>query len=646
MRAREVVLDPWSALNHKAPMSRPGGGYPGAPSWLPEQDKRRLTAYTILKAYERNSARLFLPVDEAQIAADGGLDLGRSERREFGEPGLIVKQTTAALLGETQEVSVPGAGVDVDVPDEPEPPADDADEQARADYAEQLAEREQALAEAAEAERLQEREDWLRAWADSVRLPSKLLEGETNSVGQGDSVYLLAWNPDRERVDLTVVDPGFYFPVLPEGQLGDDYPSKVHLAWEIPEVVGVRPRRVHRVTYELAPIEPETENAVDGVSGRLRRLFRIGPDEAPVLRRGDQVDADTGRITRRYPWQAEGAKPSRLTCYMTEAEWDLDETAVGGLDELAPDRARYMTNSAGDLLDRLDLGFDFLPVVHVPNTPASSEHFGESSLSLVLQLLDELASADTDESASSATTGSPPIGVSGAGVAGTRMTIGPGEVWSLGPDGELSTVDTSSALAALGERIERLLGRLSVNARLPGSVLGRGGGQDSPSGFHLLLTFGPLKSMVREMRLSRDEKLPLLLKFVQRLAMLGGVLPAGPTVPAELILGSYLPTDLDSLIERVRGLYDAGLVSLPTAVGMLRDAGVPVENVADEVAAIESRDYARANELADATGDQAAVRELLGLEPVEQVTPVPLPITADPLVPPVPPAPLAPPAAQ
>lgn len=621
MRLRDLVLDPWTPLSHKAPLSRPGGHYTEAPSWLPPADRRRLVAYTILKAYERNAARVFLPTDPLRVFEDDGSDVGRDERREYGEAGLLVRQTVAALLGDTQEVSVPGADADPDVPPAPDDPTPED--------LEQLAEAE---ADAEQARNLADAEEWLRTWADQERLPAKLLESERNAVGLGDAVYLVAWDPAKRRPRLTVVDPGFYFPVLPEAGLADDYPTRVHLAWELPAVEG-RPARVHRVTYELDLIRPVTVEEV-GPLGRLRRVvpFLTSPDERPVLRDGDRLDAD-GFIVRDLPWHGEGDEPTRLTCYMTEAEWDLDGLR-GGLDDLSPATATYSRNAAGELVDRLDLGFDFLPVLHVPNTPASLEHYGESSLSLVLQLLDELASSDTDESAASATTGSPPIGVSGAAVERGRMTMGPGEVWGLGADGRLSTVDTSANLTALGERIARLLERLSVNARLPGTVLGRGDAAGTTSGLHLLLTFGPLQTMVREMRLTRDEKYPLLLRFVQRLAMLGGVLPAGPVAPAVLRLGSFLPTDLDSEVKRATSLYEAGAISLPTLVRMLRDAGVPVENVRDEVEAIEGRDYARALQLADATNDQEAVRDLLGLPPAPPLVPaLPLPVPGPPPVP-------------
>jgi hypothetical protein len=655
MRLRDLILDTWAPLSHKSEFSRPGAGgeVRNGPGWLPPQDRRRLLAYQLLKAYQANVARVFIPeageVLTSEQAVAGGAGDGDDDRREYGDPQLIVKQTVAALLGESQQISVPDAeGAD----EEDEALTDPVDGESPEEAAARESENEQITArnaDRAQARLALEREEWLQTWADLERLPLKLLESEKNAVGMGDGVYLLAWSGRKGRPTCTVVDPGFYFPVLPEG-LSDDYPERVHLAWEIAGDPDRRiPTRLRRVTYELGPIRPAAEPTVTPL-GTLRRLVPFLPDgPEPPLLEGDWRDLDPnsptfGSILRRYPWQAEDEDPATRTCYMTEAEWDLNDlgtTSRDGLYDLDESTARFQTNDEGELLDRLDLGIDFVPVVHVPNTVALADHYGESSLSPVLQLLDELASSDTDESAASATTGNPPIGVSGIqlerGSDGqpVRMAMGPGEVWGLGENGALSTVDTSPALTALAGRVERLLDRLGINTRLPGTVLGRGTDK-SPSGYHLQLTFGPLTAMVREGRLARQEKYPLLLKFVQRLAMVGQVknvpaLPAGPVWPADLAFGNYLPTDLQTLINDTAALYKAKLISLETAVRRLRDGGLPIEDVMEEVARIQQRDFQSANELADATNDQPAVRDYLGLEPSPALT---VPVLDLPAIPP------------
>lgn len=599
------MLDNWAALSFKAPFALPGGAGPYAtgPAWMSDYDRRRLMAYVMLRAYTDNVARVFLTGDD--LTGNGS----SAERREFGDPALVVKQTVAALLGQSQQIVVDGADDwQADLPENATPAEITVNDTARL---------------------LADRQAWLRRWADDERLAIRLLECERNAVGLGDGVYVVAWDPDRRRPTLQVINPGFYFPVLPDG-LSDAYPTRVHLAWELPAALPGGPRRLRRTTYELGPIEGVRDLTLspDGLFSRLLRRTATG---SVVAAPGDTVGAD-GTITRRYPWQAPDDPPSTSTCYVTEAEWDLPDlnaTVTPDVDLLTAAGARYLDNAAGQTLDRLDLQIDFLPVVHVPNTPPGGEHYGRSSLSDVLQLLDEISSTDTDESAASGTTGTPPIALSGTQAPRDsrgnvpEMTVGPGEVWYLGENGSMSTVDTSPALTALAARGERLLGRLSVNARLPASVLGRqtSGGQES--GLHLLLTFGPLTAMVRELRLARGEKYPLLLKFVQRLAMAGAGsprpaglgLPPGEIPRAELTFGSYLPTDEEGAITRVRALHTDGLISAETALVMLQAAGVPIGDVQTELEQIRAQQFEQANLLANATNDQAAVRDYLGLAP-------------------------------
>ena len=98
-------------------------------------------------------------------------------------------------------------------------------------------------------------------------------------------MYVLAWDEAKQRVRLRTIDPGFYFPVLDDG-MDSDYPTRVHFAWEL-EADALRsiPRRLRRITYELAPIAPATEVRANDATGALRRILRwIGGDEPePVL---------------------------------------------------------------------------------------------------------------------------------------------------------------------------------------------------------------------------------------------------------------------------------------------------------------------------------------------------------------------------
>jgi hypothetical protein len=286
---------------------------------------------------------------------------------------------------------------------------------------------------------------------------------------------------------------------------------------------------------------------------------------------------------------------------------------------------------------------DFVPVVHVPNTVSLLDHYGRSSLASVLQVLDDIAGADTDLAAAAATTANPVIALEKSTMGEGQHTYRPGQILEVG-EGKMSVLDTSKSLDALLGYIEYLLSRLSVNARLPESVLGRVKPSEVPSGIALALSFGPLGQMVGEMRLVRDEKYPLLLKFAQRIAWAGGQADVPDTwgMAANVEMGSFLPQDRAGVVElvtKLRAATPTPLVSLETAVAMLVDAGFAIEDAAEEVARIEGRDFDGAAKLLDALGDEEQVYEYLGREmPAAPVRP--------PAPEPQPPAPAEPPAAQ
>jgi hypothetical protein len=602
-RAKAVVIDAWSWLNYKPIYSDPRGmpyrrAFPEArATWVPAEDERRLAAYKLLAAYDNNQAAELAEVMDGPEAR---------ERREFGDPSMFVDAIMAHVLGREQHITVPGAET-TDAPDG------------------------QVDAQAAMAERVQ---TLLRDWAEDELLPMRMQQTERNAVTLGDGVYRLAWDPAKQRATIRSVDPGFYFPVLPEDGDGE-FPDRVHFAWELPEDPrrGLK-ARIRRITYELAPIGPATAAGVD-LDGRAVRapLTVEGPDGEllPAVGQGDSVDPATGAVTRLYPWNT---APSTVTCYLTDATWNLDDLkGEVDVDSLPLHKATFATRSDGEVLDHLDLLIDFVPVIHIPNTvPSAEEHWGQSSLAKVLQVFDELAGSDTDSARASATTGLPMIGVSGVNDGRQEMAVGPGTVFRLGDSGRLTAVDTSAALRELREHVHDLADRAAKVARLPAVALGTVDPSKVPSGYALEISLGPLDSLVASMRLARDHKYALLLKMVQRLH-LAGQHPdwAGIQVqPAKLAFGSYKPTDKAAVLELVATGVDKGVISLETGVTMLIEAGFPIEDIETEIERIQSRQFEQARALADATGDTKLVGDFLGVKVAE---------------PPPPPAPQLPPTA-
>lgn len=602
MGLKSLVIDAWSWLNYKPVYSDPGLGVPhrrafpeAYASWVPDTDVRRLSSYKVLAAYDNNQAGELAEIRDGPAAR---------ERREFGDPSMFIDTLVAHVMGREQHITVPGA------------------EQTDAGNE----------SEAAAAERVQ---DLLREWAEDELLPMRMLQHERKAVGLGDGVYLLYWDPDKQRPRLRTYDPGFYFPVLPEDGDGADFPERVHLAWELPEDPkrGLK-ARLRRITYEMDWIRPATASGVDREGRPVRApVMSDATDDSPsvpVIGSGDQVDAQGG-ISRQYVWND---RPSYRTCYLTDATWELgDLKGPVDVDTLPMDRARFATNSSGEVLDHLDLYLDFIPLIHTPNTvPPAEEHWGQSSLAKALQAFDELASTDTDSARASATTGMPMVAISGVTDPRQQYDVGPGTMFKLGENGRLTAIDTSPALRELREHGHDLADRAANVVRLPAVSLGTMDPSKVPSGYALELSLGPLDSLISGMRLARAHKDMLLLRFVQRLFLAGqhpdwaGVTP----LPAKLIRGPYTPTDKAAVLEQVATAYKAGVISLETAIRMLTEAGWPIEDAEKEIEQIQARQFEQARFLADALGNPDEVAAFLGRKapdeppaPPVQLPPVP-----------------------
>lgn len=607
MRSNEreqLVFDPYTALTFKRQFgSRRGSIGAGdgfrPPDWVGPIHQRRIQAYAILSAYLGNAAREFM-----NIRSRDKIDA----RREYGDPMLLVSTVVGALLGEEQQIVTENAEElaleeETDDPNAPESAPDPEAEERRL-----------------EAEAALELQDWLRQWARDERLTVKMRETEGKAVGLGDGVYTLGWSPDKKRPRLRVWDPTFYFPVLDDGN-EDDFPEKVHIAYEVVEDKNdsSSKTKIRRITWELGPVG----NATDL------------PPGADLLD-NESLEEDGG-ITRLYPWNEE---PSRLTCYLTDATWEISDAK--SLEDFSRGTATYATDAQGPI-NRRDLEIDFIPVVHIPNTVALLDGFGRALITTVAQILDDISSADTDLAASGATTGHPVIALQGGTVARDKhghalVTYEPGEILESG-DGKLDVLDTSKALAALIDYIEFLLKRLSVNSRVAEALQGRIKASEVPSGIALALSFGPTDQLVKEMRLVRSEKYPLLLKFAHRIALAGQAAGADIEVPpdwihTDVVMGNFLPQDQAGTVEQVTKMYAAKTISLETCITMLMEAGIPIQSVLEEVRRIQERDFEAAAELFDATGDKALVYAFLGKEPPEE--PEPEPVVVDPSGAPIP----------
>lgn len=560
-------LDQWAPLSHKAAMGR-RRDLRLAPTWVPPDDLRRLAAYTILAAYDSNVSRILL--DGTQEAKD--------TRREYGDAALLVSRVVAAVLGETPQIVVDGAGHTPDdtptLPPEPVLGDDPSDLDRRIHTARHA--RWETAAHTAVDEWEQAWQAWpalaaqqaaLDKWARDEQLPARLLELNRDAVKLGDGVAELAVSTTRHRPVLRIHDPGFYFPVLTGG---GEYPETVHLAWE--ETDDDDTRWVRRRTYRLV----------------------------------ETVDR------RRYPWAPD--TDSHTTCVMSDGRWRLDKTEGATIADLSDRSAQWLPTEDGVDAYEVDLGIDFVPVVHLPNTPYSETHYGEAIVTRVAQLLDDIQASDSDLVKATNLAAVPILVTSGNKSLPTDFRVAPGQSAHVGENGRLDVVNMAGALPELRAGVDALLDRLSVNSQVSAQVMGRTDASEGMSGYALQLTFGPYTSLINNLRLTRDHKHALLLKFAGRMLQLTGQIDPGELAPARVVPGSFMPSDLADVTLRVTSLLQSKAISRRTGLAQLVDAGMSIDDAEAELDRIVAEDTQGAKEAAEATNSDQVAADRLGVE--------------------------------
>lgn len=603
-----VDVDLFSGLDHKLMMR---GTFDHLDPWIPEPDRRRLTAYLLAKGYLHSVSRKHLnkiPNDEERSAA----------WQEFGDCSVIVNRIAAAVVGEDASVSIEGADAPLaDTPDyRPAPTPPDRAAMQDFEYEERLAafetakelwradsqaKRERWEQRQAARPKLLRRQDWLRKWADDEGFIARLVECEKrNVVPLGSGIFVFGWDTDRRRPKVETYEPDSYFPVLDDAR-PSEYPSKVHLAWGITKGEGHDKKKyVRRITYELVPVEQVERSLFDPSVDKVGYLTDDQEQTHVVLLTDVEIPVEAFRDRSLRKVEDAGEYKTVKIPLGPGPDAEIVEVALKGY----------------------PLGYDFIPVLHVTHNLATADHYGTSPVFAMAQLLDELAASDTDESLASRWAARPPAIVSGMKNASgstakekadnNRLEIAPG-FWIKGNDNaKVSVIEMASNLAAIGDRIRNLLKRLSVVSEVTEALVGRVDASEVVSGFAAALSFTSFEQMIEGARLARESKYRLGLKWVQRLQLHhGGGFPNPDgeideadieIYPAEVTFGAFMPQDLAGTVDLVtKGVRDKTM-SIETAVTMLVAAGSPVEDVATEVAAILSRDSEVAVDIYTATG--------------------------------------------
>lgn len=557
-----------------------------AATWVPQEHRRRLRAYTVFASYVQNVSREMLDGEKARL-----------NRREYGDAKLIVETIVAAILGEETTIRVDDAGAETGEGESAKPVNADAD----------------AL------------QEWFESWDDDEHVMLAVEEAESDAVGLGDGILEVTWDGTKKRPRVTVYEPGFYFPVLETlDQSNDVFPPKLHIAWEFERWQvdkhgnEVPVKYVRKITWELRELpdgqtkshpwndEPTTLNCYK--SDATWKFEDLGSRTVNLF-------SDSGAVFAKLPDGRE----------IRDLDLDIDYIPVLHEPNTIARKEHFGLSSLAFILQILD---------DIQATDTDLALASRTTGTPPLWSKGPLATADSRKQ--------DPRDAEIKKV----TTYGPGQLF----DGEMGIVDTSKSLDALLGYIQFLLRRLSSNAQLPEAALGRVDPSKIDAGVIMALSFGPLARMVKKMRLVRQEKHPLLLKMVARTALkyskLSGLTLENPSkMPkVRLMYGRFMPLDRTAVIEMVTKLFAAKLISRLQAVQtLMEEAGLSIEDANEEVVRIEHEDFEGAGLLADASDDINEARKYLGLEelPPDQVRPQPpdLNLPTPPGAPPQPPEP-------
>lgn len=557
----DLLLDVWAPLNRYLTEST-FGRYPG--QWIPTEHERRLHAYTILSAAESNNLVEVLPVDETGE---------KPPLSEWGEAALVVSRITAGLLSRSLTFTVEGAEQPPpdmpNIPDRiPAPAGDDPSEQAA--YTAAVEVRETRAQEAIAAWRkahddyrtAKAWQAWWDDWARTEQYAMKLRNMERDYVSPlGDGVLVHQWNAKDNRPTVYVIDPAEYFPVLDVD--GGRWPETVHQAYETKrrnETDGTLDERLHKITWRTVELDEP----------------------------------------RSLPWNE---APTTVSVELTERWWPKADAGTWG--NLDPTKAETVRD--GD-----DLGIDFVPIVHVPNTGETVQHFGQSSLAEHMGLFEAIARMNQNLLVASELAATPAF--LAAGVQVPDLAVGPGAVLSVGKDETIEPLELGPNLEPLMKVGDWFMDRLAVVTEVGKPTLGITTGEAGGSGIKLRLQFGPFEQKIEAMRPVRVDKYALSAKMVMRLAQYGGLeVPGGPVPRMRVEMGSITPADIASVVDELAKLD--GKLSIETVLAVLQTAGYPIDDIETEARRIQMQDTSGALDVTEATGRIDEAERRLGIAP-------------------------------
>lgn len=375
-------------------------------------------------------------------------------------------------------------------------------------------------------------EEFFKNWAEKEMFFSKLCANEYKASNLGDCVYKLAWSKDKGRTKVYTIDPGFWFPF----NIGESNERHI-IAWEQDD--GKNGTEIYKEEYRLE------KNSGSGAKGG--------------------GTTHTVRLTAGY--------------YKKSTKESLEDLRL----------IRYAKDDQGNELNNIDLAIDTIPIVYIPNIYREGFDFGESDLTAVYRILDDLSNVYTDEQQNTYFMGLVPLWMNHEAYELLPVDKDGKRILKMGDNnvlpGEAGIVDNSTINKALFETQHELESKLFKNTFL--GVLGSGTEQSS-SGDRTTGIFqlkgSILERFVNLKRLTREAKYNLLLRIVAKFeSTLGAnkeVFKDG--VDARIQFGNILPINQKALMENVERVKDR--LSKSDLKDNVREAGLTVNEEMSEPA--------------------------------------------------------------
>jgi len=577
------VLDRYSGFDHRANEGR-WTNLAHAPFWVRDpENRRRIVSYNIAKAYQETVGRFFHERD--------GADSDYYQNRERGHAGVLIARTADGIIGEDPEIFVRHAEEEVPpepvVPEQPqEPEGDDpvqaaAFEAASAFYVEEGRRAVASWLQSARRQQvLKDRMEWLNEWARQDSFWRKMSWAEEeNTVPQGDGVMVFTIDPATRLPSVDVWAPSAFFKVPDPFGRPDEFSRRVHLVWEFdgPVRPGLTTQRfVRRITYELLDV-PEWTPAYGGTATQQCFWSDAVWEVTPGVMSRDMQQADFDS----FP--------------LNEATFLPAVHPITGEDVLA--------NTIG-------LPMDFIPVIHWKHTNGGT--YGRSELARRVGLIDDMISADTASALISILCGEPPISIKD-GTPDTDIDFGPAAAIA----GDAQKIGFAQELLAIIEYTNMLERQYVKLTGLSSELAGRENREQSGRAIGLKMT--PYRQLINKGRQARDDQGGLLVKFVQRLAIVArspGI--TNVIYEAGLRWGTFIPEDQTEVVDQIILLRDRGLLTDEDVYDWLIAAGFNFRNPQSSLEFLRSIDIKTASALAEIIGHKGAA-EYLG-RPLDEDT--------------------------